>query len=298
MFLHQLLTRSFDFMQMIKPTAIISTALILLSILLLFTKGLALGVDFTGGILMEVELTKPTNLETLRKHFESTEFDDGIIQSLSTSNQFLLRMSKGDGSSSESIAKIKHVLSSYDAEIIYRKVDFVGPKVSQELLLNGLIALALALLCVFIYVAFRFEIWFGTGAIIALIHDLVLCLGFFSLVGLEFNVSSVAALLTIIGYSINDTVVIYDRIRENKRKYKKASLNETINRSINDNLVRTLMTSFSTLLALLALIFLGGANLYSFSVATAFGVIIGTYSSIYIASSILHLSAQKPHLSS
>jgi preprotein translocase subunit SecF len=199
----------------------------------------------------------------------------------------LIRVAKDEKEQSDIVKIIQNSLSKNFPEITYRKVDYVGPQIGAELIKNGLLALFISFFFILIYIWIRFDWQFGIGGIIALIHDAIITLGFFSIIGLEFNTTSVAALLTIIGYSINDSVVIYDRIRENLRKYKKMELRNIINNSTNSTLSRTILTSGVTLFSLLALILFGGEVLFSFAMATFFGIVIGTYSSLYIAAPIL-----------
>ena len=265
----------------------ISAILSVLSIILVLTKGLNLGIDFSGGILIEARLEQNVDLPKVRSLLDSKEFGEISIQNFDEKD-ILIRVSKNkDVDQNVSIKKIKEILSSNYPDIEYRKTDFVGPGVGSELIRNCFLALLLSFAFIMIYIWIRFDWQFGLGAIAALIHDAIMTIGFFSLTGLEFNGTSIAAILTIVGYSINDSVVIYDRIRENMRKFKKIELSDLLNISINSTLSRTILTAGITLTSLVALVLFGGEALKSFSLSTFFGVIIGTYSSIYISAPIL-----------
>lgn len=287
---------SFDFMRTRWITFALSMLLIVTSLALLFVKGLNYGIDFTGGIVVEVRIPDAPTIGDLRKTLTSRLSGNILIQHIGSTSDFLIKI-QHNASDSAASPNLEHSQIVQDVKTIiidhispnadFRKVDFVGPQVSQELLTSGIMAMLLAFLAILTYIWFRFELQFGFGAIIALIHDTILTVGFFSLLDIEFNLSSIAAVLTIIGYSINDSVVIYDRIRENLRKYKSKPLTDILNRSLNQTLSRTLLTAGSTIAALVALIVFGGNIIQGFSLAVLFGVIIGTYSSIYIAAPIL-----------
>ena len=270
---------------------ILSLALILFSIFLLVSRGLNLGIDFTGGILIEVRFDKAPLLSDMRTYLKDVDAGDISLQTFGQENNILIRVGHQTGGEKERlqvVEAIKKILDkNIDSNIEYRKVDYVGPKVGSELIRSGSLSLLFAFVAIMIYIWIRFEWQYGFGAILALVHDSILTLGFFSFTQLEFNLSSIAAILTIIGYSINDSVVIFDRIRENFRKFKVMPLAELLNLSINENLVRTVTTSLTTLVALLALVFVGGEVIKSFSLAALFGVLVGTYSSIYIAAPFL-----------
>lgn len=255
------------------------------SIILIFVKGLNFGIDFSGGILIEARMKTSVDVKEIRELILS-EVKDVQIQN-SGEKDFLIRVPKSDIEQSDLVKKIQRILSTKFSDIEYRKVDYVGPQVGSELILKGFFALLLSFLVIMIYIWIRFDWQFGLGGIFALFHDAILTLGFFAVSGLEFNLTSIAAILTVIGYSINDSVVIYDRIRENLRKYKKLNLSSLINSSINSTLSRTILTSGITLFLVLSLMIFGGEVLRSFSFATFFGIIIGTYSSIYISAPIL-----------
>ncbi len=255
------------------------------SIALVFTKGLNFGIDFAGGILIEARIDQDFDVAKVRD-LMTAEIKDVQIQNVDQKD-LLIRVAKTDEEQSVIVKKIQEILSANFSNVEYRKVDYVGPQVGAELIKKGFLALFMSFLFIMIYIWIRFDWQFGVGGIFALFHDAVLTLGFFSLSGLEFNLTSIAAILTIIGYSINDSVVIYDRIRENLRRYKKMNLADLINSSTNSTLSRTVLTSGVTLTSLLALMIYGGEALYSFSTATFVGIVIGTYSSIYISAPIL-----------
>jgi len=277
-----------NFNKFYKLFNIISIIFVILSILLLFFKGLNFGVDFKGGTLIELRVNdKQTNVSTLRKSFINMNLGDVNVKKFGNENDFLIKFEKKD-IKPNTIEKIKNNLSrSIGNNFNFRRVENVGPKVSSELLKSGIIAIALSLAAMLFYIWIRFEWQFSLGAILALFHDVVITLGFFSLFSLEINLSIVAAVLTIVGYSMNDTVVIYDRVRENLKKFSDIKIFELTNISINETLSRTIITSFTTLLALISIYLFGGEILRGFSLAMILGVVFGTYSSIYIANPIL-----------
>jgi len=255
------------------------------SLILVFTKGLNYGIDFAGGILIEARIDENPDISKIREVL-SSKINDIHIQE-SGENDVQIRVSKASQDQDKLIKKIQNILEENFTKVEYRKIDFVGPQVGSELILKGFLALFLSFIFIMIYIWIRFDWQFGLGGIFALLHDAIVTLGFFSITGLEFNLTSIASILTIIGYSINDSVVIYDRIRENLRNYKKMDLQLLINSSTNSTLSRTILTASTTLISLLALILFGGEALFSFSVATFFGIALGTYSSIYISAPIL-----------
>jgi preprotein translocase SecF subunit len=273
-----------------------SGALVLLTLILLPTKGLNLGIDFRGGILIEVGMPSAApDLAAMRSTLGDLGLGEVALQEFGTPSDILIRVEHQAGGEEGQLAAVNEVKAAlgerFGKDISYRRVEFVGPKVSEDLLWAGTQATVCALIAILVYIWFRFEWQFAIGAVVALIHDAVTTLGLFSLFGLEFNLTSIAAVLTIIGYSINDTVVIYDRVRENLRRYKAMPLPELIDRSINETLARTVMTSLTTLLALLALLLAGGPTIRGFTIAMIWGVLIGTYSTVYVASPmVLHLS--------
>ena len=274
-----------NFMRIKKLTLFISTILFLLSLSLIFIKGLNLGIDFTGGSLIEVRFKENIDLNNLRTKMNKLNLGEIQLQTIGNENDIIFKVQDNKNKQTETVQIIKESLN--DQSVEYRRTEFVGPKVCSELVNAGIIAVIFSLIGILIYIWIRFQWNFALGAIIALIHDVVLTLGFFSVLQLEFNLATVAAVLTIAGYSINDTVVIYDRVRDSMRKYKQITFDEVINISLNSTLSRTLMTSLSTLLALIALLTFGGIVISSFIIALIWGVLIGTYSSIYVASPIL-----------
>ena len=266
---------------------ILSISLVTISLLLLIFKGLNFGIDFKGGTLIELRTSdNKINISSLRDNLNQMNLGDVSIKNFGNENDFLIKFENNDDKNI--IEKIKINLDkSFGNSFNFRRVENVGPKVSAELLKSGIIAISVALVLMLIYIWVRFEWQFSLGAILALFHDVIVTLGLFSLLGLEINLSIIAAVLTIVGYSMNDTVVIFDRVRENLRKYSDIKIFELTNISINETLSRTLITSITTLLALLSIFLFGGEILKGFSLAMIFGVIFGTYSSIYIANTVL-----------
>jgi preprotein translocase SecF subunit len=276
-----------------------SGALVILTLILLPTRGLNMGIDFQGGILIEAGMpTAAPDLAAMRASLDGLGLGEVALQEFGGPSDILIRIQRQAGGEEAQLAAVNLVKATlaqqFGDDVSYRRVEMVGPKVSADLFWSSAWALGLALLGILVYVWFRFEWQFGVGGVIALAHDAFTTLGVFSLFGLEFNLSTVAALLTIVGYSINDTVVIYDRIRENLRRYKTMPLADLIDRSINETLARTVMTSATTLLALIALAVVGGPVLRDFTIAMIWGVLIGCYSTVYVASPIvLHLHLRR-----
>tara|TARA_B100001057_G_scaffold486790_1_gene568502 strand:- start:46 stop:927 length:882 start_codon:yes stop_codon:yes gene_type:complete len=266
---------------------ILSIALVVISLFFLIFKGLNFGIDFKGGTLIELRSTdSKINVSSLRDNLKQMNLGDISVKNFGTETDFLIKFENSNNK--DVIEEIKNNLDkSFGNNFDFRRVENVGPKVSAELLRSGIIAITVALALMLIYIWIRFEWQFSLGAILALFHDVIVTLGLFSLLGLEINLSIIAAVLTIVGYSMNDTVVIFDRVRENLRKYSDIKIYELTNISINETLSRTLITSITTLLALLSIFFFGGEILKGFSLAMIFGVIFGTYSSIYIANTVL-----------
>ena len=267
----------------------VSLILILISVGFIFYKGLNFGVDFKGGTLIELRVENTEiGIGDVRQSFIQMNLGDVNVKKFGKGNDYLIKFEQTDKNKENFIENIKTQLSKNLAgNFSFRRVENVGPKVSGELLKSGLIAIVLSLSAMLIYIWIRFEWQFSLGAIIALIHDVIITIGFFSILEFEINLSIVAAVLTIVGYSMNDTVVIFDRVRENLKKYSSKSINEISNLSINETLSRTIITSLTTLLALLSIFFFGGKILHGFSFAMILGVIFGTYSSIFIANPIL-----------
>tara|TARA_B100001123_G_scaffold391642_1_gene470169 strand:+ start:2808 stop:3743 length:936 start_codon:yes stop_codon:yes gene_type:complete len=267
----------------------ISLLMIVLTIGTVATRGLNLGIDFSGGILLEVRVEESVDLADMRQLFSDTSrWGEVSLQDIGDNGDVMIRVQTAeDEEQSERVAAIKQVLNEAYPDISYRKIDYVGPTVGRELVESGIMALVIAMGAMMLYIWFRFEWQFGLGGIIALIHDAIVMLGFYALTGFDFGLTSIAAILTVIGYSINDSVVIYDRIRENMRRYKKKPVIELLDISINQTLSRTIVTAFTTVLAALALAIFGGEVLRGFSYALVVGVIVGTYSSIFISAPIL-----------
>ena len=267
----------------------VSLILIIISIGSIFYKGLNFGVDFKGGTLIELRVENTEiGIGDVRQSFIKMNLGDVNVKKFGKGNDYLIKFEQTDKNKENFIENIKtQVSKNLGGSFSFRRVENVGPKVSGELLRSGLIAIVLSLSAMLIYIWIRFEWQFSLGAIIALIHDVIITIGFFSILEFEINLSIVAALLTIVGYSMNDTVVIFDRVRENLKKYSSKSINEISNLSINETLSRTIITSLTTLLALLSIFFFGGKILQGFSFAMILGVIFGTYSSIFIANPIL-----------
>ena len=267
---------------------ILSTLLIIASLILLIFKGLNFGIDFKGGTLIELRSTDTKiNVSSLRDNLSQMNLGDVSVKKFGNDQDYLVKFENKD-KKGNIIEEIKSNLDkSFGNNFDFRRVENVGPKVSSELLRSGVIAISISLAVMLIYIWIRFEWQFSLGAIIALFHDVIVTLGLFSLLNLEINLSIVAAVLTIVGYSMNDTVVIFDRVRENLRKYSDIKIFELTNISINETLSRTLITSITTLLALFSIFFFGGEILKGFSLAMIFGVVFGTYSSIYIANTVL-----------
>ena len=277
-----------NFVSKFKNANIISIIFFILSIFLITFKGLNYGIDFKGGTLIELRTESPVNASSIRDSLNSMDLGDVNVKKFGKEGDYLIKVEQKNTNNSKLIPEIKKKLSdNLNADIDFRRVENVGPKVSTELLESSVIAISLALAAMLFYIWVRFEWQFSVGSIIALFHDVIITLGIFSILSLEINLSIIAAVLTIVGYSMNDTVVIYDRIRENLYKYNKISISDIANLSINETLARTIITSVTTLLALLSIYILGGEILRGFSFAMILGVLIGTYSSIFVASPIL-----------
>ncbi len=277
-----------DFLGVRKVAMVISLGLIVVSIVSLFWRGLNFGIDFTGGTLIEVGYSQPAELVEVRKLLAGQGFGDAVVQHFGTSREVLVRVPPREGmNSAELSSQVLNVLRQQQGvgEVKMRRVEFVGPQVGEELTNDGGLAMLLALIGILIYVALRFEYRFAVGSVAALIHDVIITLGVFSLLQLDFDLTVLAAILAIIGYSLNDTIVVFDRIRENFIKLRTGTPLEVMNISINQTLTRTLMTSFTTLLVVVALFLFGGELIHGFATALLIGIVVGTYSSIYVASS-------------
>ena len=282
------MTRNINFVSKFRKANIFSLIIFILSIIFIFFKGLNYGIDFKGGTLIELRTDTSINATVIRDSLKSMDLGDINVKKFGKEGDYLIKVEQKNTNNSNLIPKIKKTLAdNLNADVDFRRVENVGPKVSSELLESSIIAISLALAAMLFYIWIRFEWQFSIGSIIALFHDVVITLGIFSVLSLEINLSIIAAVLTIVGYSMNDTVVIYDRIRENLLKYTKISISDISNLSINETLSRTIITSITTLLALISIYILGGEILRGFSFAMILGVIIGTYSSMFVASPIL-----------
>ena len=275
----------YDFMKYRKYALIFSLVMLVVSIWSLATKGLVLGLDFSGGTQIEVGYETPADVSEIRNNLESAGFSNPIVVHFGAETDVLIRL---QGEPDQELAsKILDVLRSEDDEVDLRRIDFVGPQIGEELREDGGLGMLTALIIVMIYVAIRFQLKFSVGAVIALVHDVLITLGIFSLSRLEFDLTVLAAILAVVGYSLNDTIVVSDRIRENFRKIRNVPSADVINESLSQTLWRTINTSLTTFLVLLALFFLGGELIHNFSIALMVGVAIGTYSSMYVAASLM-----------
>ena len=277
----KLKTLSFTFSGILSVLAILSVLFV----------GLNFGIDFKGGILLEVRTNNNIGISDIRSKISNLNIGEVSIQEFGVKSDYLIRVERQKGSDNAQQIAVEILKGSLDnafgKDIDYRRLEYVGPTVSKDLISDGVMAICFAIIAMLAYIWFRFELPFAIGAIVALLHDIILTLGLFSILGLEFNLSTVAAILLIIGYSMNDTVVVYDRIRENLRKFKKMELKELLDKSINETLSRTINTTITTMLALGALYLIGGQIISDFAFAMLWGIIVGTYSSIFIASTIL-----------
>jgi preprotein translocase subunit SecF len=288
----------YDFMGKRRLAVVLSTVLMLTSLLSITLQGLVLGLDFTGGTLVEVGYSQPADLEKIRTSLRENGFPEAVVQNFGTTREVLIRLGEREESKDDPLSsQILRLLKKSGDEVEMRRVEYVGPQVGRELVEKGGLAVLLTLFGILVYVWFRFEYRFALGAIAALIHDTLIVVGFFSVLRLEFDLTVLAAVLAIIGYSLNDTIVVFDRIRENFVKMRKQQSVNVMNSSINQMLGRTVMTSVTTALVLIVLFVVGGELIHNFSTALLLGVIIGTYSSIYIASaSALALGVSKADL--
>lgn len=279
-----------DFMGIRKIAFVLSAILMVFSITTLAMKGLNFGLDFTGGMLIEVSYPSAPEISDVRANLASAELNDAVVQTFGTASDIVVRVPpRGE---EESDAELSTVVlgalqQGVEGEISMRRVEFVGPQVGDELAEQGILAVVYALIGIFLYVMMRFQWRFSVGAVVALVHDVVISMGILSLVQIEFDLTVVAALLAVIGYSLNDTIVLFDRIRENFPRMRKGSPIEVVNTSVNETLSRTLMTSVTTLLVLIALFIFGGEIIHAFAFTLIVGVLVGTYSSIYVASTTL-----------
>jgi len=279
-----------DFMGKRKLAFVFSALLMLLSIVSLATRGLNFGLDFTGGTLIEVSFPSDADTDRVRANLEAAELSDAVVQTFGVASDIVVRVPprSADESSAEiSTVVLQALQQGVEGDVVMRRVEFVGPQVGDELAEQGILAVVYALIGIFLYVMVRFQWRFSAGAVAALVHDVLITMGVISVLQVEFDLTVVAALLAVIGYSLNDTIVVFDRIRENFPRMRKSTPVEVINRSINETLARTLMTSGTTLLVLIALFIFGGEIIHAFAFTLIVGIVVGTYSSIYVASSAL-----------
>lgn len=279
-----------DFLKARKFTYALSALMVILSVACIAIKGFNYGIDFSGGILMELKASRAIDVEKVRKELNTVDLEDINIQTIGqTGDEIMIRAQAKDMNEKEQMAAVNEIKKVLGSEYEYRRVELVGPQVGGELKKDGVIASLIAILAITAYIWFRFEWQFAIGAMVGLLHDIITTLGLLSLLNFDFSLTTVAAILTLAGYSVNDTVVTYDRIRENLRKYKKMPQYELLNKSINDIFSRTILTGLTTLLAASALLIWGGDTLRSFSFTIAWGVVVGTYSSIYVSAVMLNL---------
>lgn len=283
-----------DFLKLRKFAMVLSILLIVGSVTSFFTKGLNYGLDFTGGTLIEVGYEQDADIPKIHDQLEAIEINGAVVQNFGSAKIVQIRMPQQDHIENAKVGdEVLSALRSEGASVTKRDQSFVGPVIGEELKEKGGLAMIVALICIMIYVALRFEWKFAVGSVFALAHDVIIIVGFFSITAVEFDLTVLAALLAVIGYSLNDTIVVFDRIRENFLRMRKGSSEEVVNTSLNQTLSRTLMTSITTLLVLLALFFYGGQTIHSFAEALIVGVFIGTYSSIYVASPVALLLGVK-----
>jgi preprotein translocase subunit SecF len=279
--------KTIDFMGKRRLAILLSSVLLVISLAALITRGLNLGIDFTGGTLIEVGYPQAVELEPIRAALSDSNFTGAQVQHFGSSRDVLVRIApQTDKESAQLSDEVIAALQKQNADVEKRRVEFVGPQVGEDLTEQGALAMIYALLGILIYIMVRFQWRFAPGAVIALIHDVTIIIGFFAVFQLDFDLTVLAAILAVIGYSLNDTIVVFDRIRENFRKMRKGTALEIINSSLNQTISRTLMTSITTLLVLLSLFVFGGEVIHDFSLALILGVVVGTYSSIYVASTV------------
>lgn len=279
-----------DFMRGRKLGYVLSILMVVLSCACIAVKGFNYGIDFSGGILMEIKANQKIDVEAMRKTLSHVDLDEINLQTIGENgDEVMIRAQAKDMNEKEQMAAVNSIKSTLGSSYEYRRVELVGPQVGDELKVDGIVASVIAVLAISLYIWFRFEWQFALGAMIGLIHDLITIVGLLSFFDLDFSLTTVAAILTLAGYSVNDTVVTYDRIRENLRKFKKMNQYDLLNKSINDIFSRTILTGLTTLLAALALFIFGGDTLRSFSFVIVWGVIVGTYSSIYVSATFLNL---------
>lgn len=290
----------YDFMGISKWTAMFSVFLAVASLALIFTKGINFGLDFTGGTQLELRYSKPVNFEDVKQELEKAGFSGAKVTQYGSTRDILVKIANRAGENEQRLgANVLETLKAGDPDVQLRRVEFVGGEVGENLAEQGGLAVLAALVATLLYIALRFEYRFGVSATVALLHDPLLILGIFSLLQIEFDLATLAGILAVIGYSLNDTIVVFDRVRENFRKVRKGTPREIMNMSINQTLSRTIMTSATTLLVVLALYFFGGESLHGFSLSLVIGIVIGTYSSIFVAGALaLHLGVSRLDLAS
>jgi preprotein translocase subunit SecF len=279
----------FDFLGRRRPAFVLSAVLMVGSLILVIpgVRGLNFGIDFTGGVLVELGYKAAADLQDIRQRLANNGFADAQVQNFGTASDVLIRVLPREGLAGQVVAEqILGILRAGDASVELRRTEFVGPQVGDELAEQGALAMLIAMLMILIYIGVRFQWKFAVGAIVATLHDPIITLGFFSLTGMTFDLSVLAAMLAIVGYSVNDTIVVFDRIRENFRKIRRGTPLEIMNISVNETLSRTIMTAFTTSLVIVAMLFFGGETLRGFSAALIVGILIGTYSSIFVASAL------------
>lgn len=275
------------FLKFRKIFYIVSLVMVLASVGLFFTKGLNFGIDFRGGILVEIKTDGPANIGALRDNLGSLGLGDVSIQEFGEPDDVLIQLQRQDGDEKAQMTALAQVTDALGDSVTIRRSELVGPKVGDELKEAGIYSVVISLLLIMVYIWFRFEWQFAVASVVALLHDVLITIGFFVITGVQFDLATLAAILTVAGYSINDTVVVFDRIREYLRKFRKMELTDLLDLSINSTLSRTTMTSFTTLLALIALFAFGGEAIRGFTMALIFGIVVGTYSSICVASPLL-----------
>ncbi|ABM00396.1 protein translocase subunit SecF [Shewanella amazonensis] len=289
---------SINFLRHAAPISILSAILVVGSLVSLATRGINWGLDFTGGTVVEMEFSKPVNLETLRNNLTEPLVAGAVVQNFGSSRDVLVRLQVREGVKSD--AQVRVVMAKateLDPEVTQKRVEFVGPQVGKELAEQGGLAVLVALICILIYVSFRFEWRLAAGSVAALAHDVIVTLGVFSVLQLEFDLTVLAGLLTVVGYSLNDTIVVFDRIRENFLKMRKGTPEEVVNNSITQTMSRTIITTGTTLITVVALFLKGGTLIHGFATALLLGIVVGTYSSIYVASYLaIRLGINREHM--
>ncbi len=289
---------SINFLRHAVPISILSAILVLGSLGSLATKGINWGLDFTGGTVVELEFANPANLVAIREGLSTEETDGAVVQNFGSSRDILIRLPvKEDVKSDTQVAHVMEAVTQLDSAVIQKRVEFVGPQVGKELAEQGGLAVLVALICILIYVSFRFEWRLALGSVAALAHDVIITLGVFSIFQLEFDLTVLAGLLTVVGYSLNDTIVVFDRIRENFLKLRKGSPEEVVNTSITQTMSRTIITTGTTLVVVVALFLKGGTMIHGFATALLMGIFVGTFSSIYVASFLaVKLGINREHM--